>query len=504
MTQISRRSLLFNGGKALLAAGTLGTAGSLIAACSSSDDDSASGPVNLKYQYFSYVDAPDVPLVQQAMNDYLKKLGKSFTITLQPTMNYDQKMTLNMSAGDVGDLFFTATWSNDFYKNAGSGNLFDITTLLPQHAPKLYASLPESIWAGAKVKGKIYGVINQQRFPKLWGFIARKDLAEKYGLDPAAITTYADVEPFLAKVKAGEKGVIGWATDNGTTGTAFYPELHGFDPVATAYGLAVRYDDPQRRVFNVYATPEFKAAAQLLYRWRGLGYTTTDPQSSEDRATKQHSGGIALWANQAPPTNPQLETFATVSKSLVPTPILNTDGCASTLTGVSADTKHPAQALEFLELLNTDKYFYNLLCFGIEGKHYVLDRATGVASLPAGMDPAKSPYNPNADWQFGDQFNAYYRTKEDAAAKRWDVESALNKSAAVSTALGFSLDTSQLRTEVATVAATIKQYQQQIAIGLVDPDKGIPEFLDKLNKSGMPTLLSKAQEQMDAFGASAK
>jgi putative aldouronate transport system substrate-binding protein len=192
-----------------------------------------------------------------------------------------------------------------------------------------------------------------------------------------------------------------------------------------------------------------------------------------------------------------LETYPTLSKSFVATPILNTDGVSSTLTAVNRDTAHPQECVEFLELVNTDKALYNLLCFGIEGRHYVLK--DGVATFPAGTDAKSDRYNPDLDWMYGDQFNAYYRTADDAKAKRWEVEAALNKSAATSVALGFSLDTSKLRTQVATVTAALTQYQQQVAIGLVKPSEGIPKLLKQLDRAGIGTLLSAAQDQMDAW-----
>ncbi|SDP17736.1 ABC transporter substrate-binding protein [Actinacidiphila guanduensis] len=487
--------------RSVLAAGAAGAASTALAACSGSSAKGPGGTVDLTYQYMSFAAQPDQALVQKAVNARLKALGATFTVTLQPVLDYTEKMTLNMSAGNVADLVFTASWTNDFFKNAGSGNFLALDDLLPKHAPRLYASMPKAIWQGARVGGRIYGAINQQRFPKLWGTSVRRDLAEKYDLDVASLTGYEQLEPFFAKVKAGESDVICWATDNATTGTAFYPEIHGWDPIATQYGLAVKYDDTSRKVFNVYATDEYRAAAELLYSWRQKGYTTKDPLSASDRAAKQHAGSIAALSTQAPPTNPQLETYPTIGKSFVATPLLNTDGVSSTLTAVNRDTAHPQECVEFLELVNTDKALYNLLCFGIEGKHYVLK--DGVATFPAGTDAKSDRYNPDLDWMYGDQFNAYYRTADDAKAKRWEVEAALNKSAATSVALGFSLDTSKLRTQVATVTAALTQYQQQVAIGLVKPSEGIPKLLKQLDRAGIGTLLSAAQDQMDAWAKGA-
>jgi len=505
MESLTRRNLFGLGGRAAVAVGAAGLLPAL-AACGSGGGSSAGdpkNPVNISYQYPAYADQKDLPRVQAALDAYLSKLGKGFRVTLQPVQDYDAKMTLNMSAGNVADLFFTASWSNNFFTNVGAGNLLALDDLLPAYAPKLWASLPQSIWKGARVKGKVYAAINQQRFPKLWGVTVKQELADKYGLDISALNGYADLEPFLAQVKAGEPDVIPWATDNATFGTTFYSEIYGWDPIAVQYGLAVRHDDPALKVFNIYATDEYMAACEQVYKWRQAGYTTMDPLSASDRAAKQHGGAIAAWSDQAPPTNPQFETFATVSKNFVAAPLLNTDGVASTLTAVNVDSSHPEAAVEFMELLNSDIYVYNLICFGVEGKDYVFtDAAEKVVGFPAGLTTNTDPYNPNADWQFGDQFNAYYRTAADAEAKRWVAEAKVNASAVVSKALGFSLDTTALRTQIATVTAAITQYQQQAAIGLADPAQVVPKLLHQLDAAGGGDVLAAAQQQIDAWAKS--
>ena len=50
------------------------------------------------------------------------------------------------------------------------------------------------------------------------------------------------------------------------------------------------------------------------------------------------------------------------------------EGCAAaTMTGISITSKHPEKAFELIKLVNTDKELYNLICNGIEGKHYELN-----------------------------------------------------------------------------------------------------------------------------------
>ena len=105
-----------------------------------------------------------------------------------------------MSAGEECDIIFTAPWINSYANNVANGVLAPLDDLLLNHAPGLWGSMPPTTWDAARVNGVIYGVINQQIFPKPWGVHPRKDLAEKYGLDLDSVTKWEDMEPWLADV----------------------------------------------------------------------------------------------------------------------------------------------------------------------------------------------------------------------------------------------------------------------------------------------------------------
>ncbi len=471
--------------------------GPTLTSCSSASAGKGGTSSSVGFQFLGNTNESDSGIVQDAMNAYLKKQGKDFTVGLDPTQNYDQAMTLAMSANSAKDVFFTAPWANDYYRNVGNGNLLALDDLLPVHAPKLWASLPSSVWDAARVNGKIYAVINQQRFPKLWGFVVQQKLAEQHKLDLATVNTFGDLEPFLASVKQANSGITPFATDLIADCTVFRPEIQGWDPVAGIYGLAVKYDDASLQVFNMYDTPEFRASAALIRTWHNKGYTVASPPSQADMNSKMNAAQIAVNSGQYAPSGAQFFPYATIGKSLVPRPILNTDGVCATLNGIRHDTPNAQQAVEFLEMMNTDKDFYNLACFGIEGTHYVFtDKTLGVVGPPPGQTAATSKWNPNLDWAFGNQFNAYYRDIADAKAHRWDVEAAINKSAVVSKAIGFAVDTSKIKTQVATVSAAMGEYLPQVLNGLIDADKGVSQLLSRLDQAGLPVIMKEVQAQL--------
>jgi putative aldouronate transport system substrate-binding protein len=136
----------------------------------------------------------------------------------------------------------------------------------------------------------------------------------------------------------------------------------------------------------------------------------------------------------------------------------------------------------------------------VKGKHWVFtDEAAGVVGFPTGTSAANSKWNPNTDWMFGNQFNAYYRDSYDAKQKRWQAEAEVNKTAVTSKAIGFAMDISPVKTQVATISAAIGQYRPQVINGLADPDKSLSNLLKRMDGAGMNKLMTEAQTQLDAF-----
>lgn len=467
--------------------------------------DSSDSPTTLKYQFFTTAaqGLPDAPRVADALNDYAKDKGDRFRVELDP-MDYDTfttRMPLDIAAGQAGDVMFASSWLNDYIVNASKGNFLALDDLLPNYAPKLWKSLPESVWDAARVDGKIYGVPNQQLWPLTYGYTAREDVADKYGLDQDAISWYDDLDPFLADLKAGEPGKTVLYSDNtgaGTPWAGYYAE--NFDAFGATYGVGVRIEDEKLKVINIFDTDEFREASEMARKWYEAGYYATNPQSSTDALAAWNNGQTLVQLNQVSGTN--LPAFPVVGEPLV-TPRLTTAGILGTMSVVNADTRDPEAAVAFIERLNTDKDFYRLMTFGIEGEHYtVVDPDSGLVGFPEGLTAENSPYYLNLDWMVGDQFNAYYRDASQADSQLWEQQAKLNSSAKPSVALGFTPDTKAVENEVTNVAAAVTEFRDRNVLGLVDPAEGIPQLLDRMNSAGVDKIISELQKQIDDWSSS--
>ena len=170
---------------------------------------------------------------------------------------------------------------------------------------------------------------------------------------------------------------------------------------------------------------------------------------------------------------------------------ISTSGITATLTSISKTSKDPARAMMFYDLMFADKALYNLMCFGIEGTHYKKISDDTVEAI------ADSGYNPSTDWQFGNQFNAFYRKGQQPGI--WEETMKLNESAAPSPLLGFSYDKEPMKSENAQIDAIVAQYLPGLITGTLNPEKALPELNEKLLKAGLEKVMTDAQTQIDAW-----
>jgi putative aldouronate transport system substrate-binding protein len=100
---------------------------------------------------------------------------------------------------------------------------------------------------------------------------------------------------------------------------------------------------------------------------------------------------------------------------------------------------------------------------------------------------------------FGNQFNGYYIS--DIQVGVWEQTMALNDSAQASPLIGFSFNPEPVKTEIAATSTVWKQYQDIFSNGLDDSAKLLPQFLEKMKKSGADKIIAEKQRQIDEWKA---
>ena len=170
--------------------------------------------------------------------------------------------------------------------------------------------------------------------------------------------------------------------------------------------------------------------------------------------------------------------------------LLTSYGTTATMAAINAGTRYPEKCVEFLEFLNTDKEFYNLLTYGIEGKNYTKIDENYIK---------KSEENPYSQpgWAIGNTFNAYLLEGQPLTLAEDTKE--INANAKRSPILGFTPDQEEIKLEMANCRAAMDEYLGGLDLGIVDVESNYKAFLQKLKAAGVDTMIEKLNKQLDEW-----
>ena len=176
-------------------------------------------------------------------------------------------------------------------------------------------------------------------------------------------------------------------------------------------------------------------------------------------------------------------------------------GIPTTNLAVSSTAEHPVEAIKFIELLNTEKgkKLYNMLVYGIEGKHYKKIDDNKIEWLESSAPGTSSDNNYGYDdWALGNTFNAY-QTQYDTEG--WDefIKNEVNGKAKPSLLIGFSFDSKPVSLEIAQYSAIEKEYEYLIWGTTKDYKKFIEERNKKFKTAGCEKIVKEAQRQLDEW-----
>lgn len=445
---------------------------------------------------------PDAELVEQEMSKITKeKINATLDIHLVDWGTYDQKMQAITASGEKADLIFTSNWTNDYLINVNKGAFLDVTDLLLQHGPDILKQVPEKAWDAAKVNGKLYAIINTQVLARTPGFLINKDMLDKYGYSTDQFKTLADLTPFLEKVKAGEPDKYPFKLRGDEDILNTYLAAIGLEHFASKNPGVVYINDDSSKVFNLYETPEFIGFLKQMREWYQKGIIRKDAASLKDTNSDEQAGKYVSKLSIINPDVPANNASqygggdpAKVATVQFSKPYMSTGSIIATMTAISRTSEDPARAMMFYNLLYSDKELFNLMSYGIEGKHY-----TKVGDdLIKKIDNAG--YWMDTGWEYGNMFNSY-RTSE--LQPKWIPAGPDQNAAAIpSKMLGFSFDPSNVKSELAQTASVVDEFNAGLITGIADPDTALPKMNEKLKKAGLDKIIAEMQKQIDAWKVS--
>ena len=462
----------------------------ILTACGGGGDNG--GVPKLVWLTFTDEQFPDLPLINEELSKLTReKLGADIEIRMLDTGAYKERLTMNMASNADFDLCFVG-FLYPYHELVEMGGLLEIGGLLEEHAPELMSDMPDYVKAAITKETGIYAVPNVQIMAFGDGNYIRSDLVEKYNLDISNINGLTDLEPILETIKEQEPELVPSIRRNASSfrkdGDTHYISVNA---------SAIYLEDKTNTIITYYEIPGALESAKQSYEWYKKGFYRSD------LATEGGGGGDSYY---------RVGRYATIGTTFKPgvegemkaetghdytylyneEPVMSHTSPIETCIAVSRTTKNPELAVKFINLLNTDPEVYNLICFGIEGKHYDWVSDTHIKTIQ------NSGYSPNSSWKFGNQFNAYLT--EGQAADSWTKTREINDISVKSPLMGISFEIDDIGPELTQIEKVQREYvDARINKGIEGPDNYWEAYKDALEKAGIEKVKAYYQRQVDEF-----
>lgn len=448
-------------------------------------------------------DQKDLQAVQDEMNNILKdKINATVKLTPISISAWQQQTNLMLAGNEKIDLMFTSTGFN-YGTQVAKGQLFALDDLIDKYGPGIKKALEPYQLSAAKINGKSYAIPAVKEMASDYGILLRKDIADKYNIDLSKIKTINDLDTVFQLIKEKEPNMVPLVAKHPGTGP-FYTGYIPYDSLSGGVGVLPDYDN-NMKVVNWYETTQYADQLRVIRKWYQAGYLLKDaPTSKQDGRELVKAGkAFAYFSNLKPGSEVEASRKSGKEMTVVRmTPAYaTTDSITGIMWSIPKNSKDPDRAMMLLNLLYSDKQLYNMLAWGIEGKHYV-KKSDNVIDYPAGVDITNSGYNFNTSYMFGNQFLSYTWTDQDPNS--WKITDEFNKSAKKSKALGFIFDVNNVKTEMAAVNNVLTEYVSGLETGTLDPAEHLPKFIAKLKAAGSDKIISEKQKQLDEWAKTQK
>ncbi|MEK3951319.1 extracellular solute-binding protein [Paenibacillus sp. FSL H7-0703] len=466
-------------------------------------EDDKSQKVQL--QFYMLGDAPkDLPTIETEINKLAEKdLNATVKFNYTTWTDWDQKYKLLLSSGQPIDLIFTADWTQ-YQAYAKKGAFLPLDDLLPKAAPALQKFVPQDMWDGVKIGGKIYTVPGTYKEYVTNGFVWREDLREKYNLPkPTDIKSY---EAYMDGIRQHEPNMKTVSLNSDIKGNLHdrYTELVTKSVGALPYGIGIKYEKPTE-VYKYWGSDEQKEELNTYKRWADKGFIPKNVLNVKDTLQDQVTSGKAASIFGDNPT--RFNDMVIKLKASHPDwkleyyPFPLTTGYATPVHpihngfAIPKSSPNPARALAFYEKLVTDKRYNLLTQYGIEGKNYEVKDGY-YHMIGSGSSNGFSREGMNS-WAWRNPEYMLFDSGFDRVKK---IFAELDKIQKPDLFTGFAEDYTTYQAEKAALEQVEKQYLYPLQAGLIDNvDQGLQTFLQKANQAGLEKIQTEYTKQWEAY-----
>lgn len=446
-------------------------------------------------------------------DDVVKALNEKSAADIGVTVDFqfqgsDASPTVSaLTAGDSSvDIVTSANWFADYRGSSINGYFVDLTDLLPQQAPELWDKLPDILWDGVKVNNRIYGVPTWKDTAENRFWIGEKDLLEELGATEDfnnANVRLDSMTPVLEKVQEWmNEDPESHRSAEGTT-NAYMMDKRGdwgikieWD-ILSAQDLEIgvkNFQDEHPTVQWMYDEAEYVQDLKTLKKWADEGLSNgiaaaqvdSHPRGVISQGIGWDGAQYTVWGGEAV----GYDTILAKAGG----PFLKSSAALGSVNCIPLNSKKVDAAIKYLQYINTNADYRNMLAYGVEGVNYeVVD---GKYRSLTGYDWV----TPNYTMASFDMLLAPEAVPDVDMYKK--ICDGVND-APENTLMGFAPDLSGVQNEIAACSSIVPEYAYALHRGdVADVDVAIAEYKAALEKLGLQVIIDELQRQVDEYIAS--
>ena len=419
-------------------------------------------------------------------------------------IDYAAKYNLMLTADDTIDLCYAANWI-DFYSYAKKDAFEDITDLLPQYCPDIWAAFPRDQFNGATVNGKIYGV--PQKWTNYHGenFVYREDLRKKYDV-PEIDLSWESMETYMQTILENEEFPFAITYQYNNPVSHYLAHLTKYDGIDNT-AIAMISERGTKNTMMYYDDPSYVDFARRMKRWCDLGFwsksilATADSTDHGDLFKEElifvtlnsHVDRFQGIAEDAAKDHPDWEIGAIPLATLKN--VFYHTRMAQDLTCIPNGSKNPERALMVFNKMMMDPEYYELVMYGMKGLNFNLD-GDGYVTYE-GIDTTARRFD-LCLWAMRNEDLAF------PVARNWDRKSLYEDKWFPKLVFdpfdGFAIDLENIQAEHTALNQVMKEYADPIQFGIVpDPDGAVETLRQKMKEAGVDKFKAEIDKQLSAY-----
>lgn len=409
-----------------------------------------------------------------------EKIGVHLDIEIIGWGDWDSRRSVIVSTNEPYDLMFTNMGT--FVSDVNMGAFADISDLIAQ-TPGLTDLIPSDYLDACRINGKLYGIPAYKDSSMTNFFVWSQADVEAYFPEYTEAHTLAEISDGLYALKAGTGRTPFMLNKDGLsciTGNKYDACSLGDVGIGIAYNGGTEF-------VSVYEQEDVLADLALLQTWMKDGLINSDAAVLGEISGSYSLGVAQGWPSAASTWGAQRTEEVVVSQ--FENTVLSNDTVLGSITCISASSKHQAEALKLLELVNTDTTLRDMLWYGEEGVNFEYVDENGTQKVS----------RINEDWTMAayTQGTFFVGTPLVGEAGYGEILEQ-NANAIASPAMGFSVDTTNIADLMSAVQAVFAEYKGLIMTG-TGTQADIDAMVAAMRDAGMDQILEEVNAQYKAW-----